>query len=55
MSVHDQVSVACERYKSLLQEDRLLIVGAIYDFRNDYHHGEGHFFIINKNGIAITQ
>ncbi|NBW58007.1 carbonic anhydrase [bacterium] len=51
-NVNYQVKQACERYADYIKDNKLIVVGAIYDFKNDYGHGLGKFFVINMNGQA---
>lgn len=50
-NVHAQVEVAKHRYKSLVDSGELTILGAIYDFKNDFGLGDGKVILINVNGI----
>jgi carbonic anhydrase len=49
-NVHAQVSAALTHFGSRVQEGKLTIVGAVYDFRNDLGHGSGKITIIDVNG-----
>lgn len=33
-----------------MKENRLAVVGAVYDFRNDYKKGHGKLVVISLNG-----
>ncbi len=50
-NIDHQVSVALEKYGTLVKEDRLLVVGAYYDFANDFGKGHGRLYFVNINGI----
>lgn len=50
-NINHQVSVALERYNPLVKEDKLLVVGAYYDFADDFGEGCGKLHIINLNGL----
>jgi len=45
-----QISIALEKYQSLIDERELMIIGAIYDFKNELGEGYGKFKIVNING-----
>jgi carbonic anhydrase len=49
-NVHNQVAIAVQKYAQKIKDNRLIIVGAIYDFANEMHHGSGELLIINVNG-----
>lgn len=51
-NVNNQVSLACARYENLINEKKLTIIGAIYDFKNDYGFGRGSIVITNINNIT---
>lgn len=50
-NVHTQIEVAKHRYKSLVDSGELTIIGAIYDFKNDFGLGDGKVILVNVNGI----
>jgi carbonic anhydrase len=50
LNVHHQVEAALADYKTNVESGKLAIVGAVYDFRNDYGYGDGHLIIVNLNG-----
>jgi carbonic anhydrase len=33
-----------------LNPQKIIVIGAVHDFRNDYHQGYGRLVIINVNG-----
>jgi carbonic anhydrase len=49
-NVHTQVTVALDRYKDLVDANQLLVVGAVYDFVNEFNKGAGRLLLINVNG-----
>jgi carbonic anhydrase len=49
-NVNRQVAYAMERYKDKVAKEELVVVGAIYDFRDDFHKGEGRLILVNLNG-----
>lgn len=51
-NVHQQIEVALGRFGARVQEGKLTVVGAIYDFRNDLGNGRGKLTIIDVNGNA---
>ncbi|OJW50180.1 MAG: hypothetical protein BGO67_02300 [Alphaproteobacteria bacterium 41-28] len=50
LNVHNQVARAMEDFKEKVSAGRLAIIGAVYDFRNDYGYGQGQLIIVNLNG-----
>ena len=50
-NVHAQIEVAKHRYNSLVDSGKLTIIGAIYDFKNDFGLGDGKVILVNVNGI----
>ncbi|MBL8721066.1 MAG: carbonic anhydrase [Myxococcales bacterium] len=51
-NVHDQVRAATTRFADRVREGRLVIVGAVYDFRNDLKQGFGRVTVVNVNGTS---
>jgi carbonic anhydrase len=49
-NVHQQVEQSMEKFKKLIAQNKLVIVGAIYDFSNELGHGFGKLVLINVNG-----
>jgi carbonic anhydrase len=49
-NVHNQVKYALQRFKDKMDKHELIIIGAVYDFRNDFNHGYGRLILINLNG-----
>lgn len=49
-NVNHQVDLAYDKFKGLVKERKLAIVGTIYDFNNDFKRGYGSLIIINVNG-----
>ena len=54
-NVHQQVDFAVGHYGKLLREQQVLVVGAVYDFRNDLGRGYGRISIVNVNGNTDTK
>lgn len=50
LNVNDQVQKSLDQFKDKVHSGKLAIVGAIYDFRNDYGYGKGQLIIVNLNG-----
>ncbi|SNR87809.1 carbonic anhydrase [Desulfurobacterium atlanticum] len=49
-NIHWQVGIAVKRYKTLIENKELSVLGGIYDFGNYYNKGFGRIVIINING-----
>lgn len=49
-NVNNQVAAAKLRYQEKVKAGALVVVGAIYDFKNEYGQGYGKLVIINING-----
>ena len=54
-NVHDQVTRAVARFGEEVLEGSLIVVGAVYDFRNDRKQGWGKLAIVDVNGNADPQ
>lgn len=54
-NVHQQVRDGLEHFSGLVQEGRLTVVGAVYDFRNDMGKGSGSLAIVDVNGNGETE
>ncbi|MBI2708037.1 MAG: carbonic anhydrase [Proteobacteria bacterium] len=50
LNVHNQVDKALRDFKKKVDSKKVAIIGAIYDFRNDYGYGKGQLIIINLDG-----
>ena len=50
-NVNNQVDVATSRYSDLISEGKLVVIGAVYDFKNDLGFGKGKIVFININNI----
>lgn len=44
-----QVNIAFKKYKDLIQEGKLTVIAAIYDFRGEFGKGMGDIVIVNVN------
>ncbi len=49
-NVNHQVSTALHKFNVELKQNHLMVIGAVYDFTNAMHHGEGKLIITNVNG-----
>lgn len=54
-NVHHQVDVALKKFKDKIDKGELTVLGTVYDFRDDYHHGHGKLILINLNGERDPQ
>lgn len=55
INVHQQVTAALSDFKKKVDSGELAIIGAVYDFRNDYGYGNGQLIILNLNGEKDPQ
>jgi carbonic anhydrase len=53
-NVHAQVRSALAHFGTRVQEGKLTVVGAVYDFRNDLGKGSGKITIVDVNGNGET-
>jgi carbonic anhydrase len=51
-NVLNQVTAAVKRYKNLVDEGKLTVIGAIYDFVNALGKGHGRVVFVSVNGIT---
>src|SRR5689334_15559701 len=49
-NVNAQVDFAVTHFGKLLREQKVSVVGAVYDFRNDLGRGSGRISVVNVNG-----
>lgn len=49
-NVNNQVAYALKKFDHEVKNGKLTVIGAIYDFRNDLHQGQGRLVITNING-----
>ena len=54
-NVEDQTAEAMRLFKDEIDQQKLMVIGAVYDFRNDYQKGYGRLVIINVNGEKDAQ
>ena len=50
LNVNYQVKQALQNFTDKVTAGTLAIIGAVYDFRNDYGYGKGQLIIVNVNG-----
>ena len=50
-NINHQVEQALKYFDDELNQKKLIVIGAVYDFRNDYHQGYGRMVIVNVNGL----
>ena len=46
-----QVNIACKKYKDLIQDGKLTVMAAIYDFKGEFGKGQGDIVIVNVNKV----
>ncbi len=49
-NVHQQVAFALKKFKDKVRKGELIVVGTVYDFRDDFGHGHGRLILIDLNG-----
>jgi len=49
-NINYQTHAACAKYKNLIKSGDLTVIGAFYDFRNDFQKGLGRLIVLNVNG-----
>ncbi len=54
-NIDNQVSFALKKYHSRVESGKLTIIGAVYDFKNDFGFGRGRVVLTNVNGIADAE
>ena len=50
-NVNNQVKQALLKYKTKIDTGELVVLGMIYDFKNDFDLGYGSIILVNENGI----
>ncbi len=45
-----QVNLAVKTFKDLIRNGKLTVIGAYYDFKNEFDKGHGRMLILNVNG-----
>jgi carbonic anhydrase len=54
-NVHGQVKTSMRKFKKLVEDQKLVIIGAVYDFQDTYKKGLGRLIIININGEKSSE
>ena len=49
MNLDYQVNIACKKYRELVHEGKLTVIGAYYDFRGEFGKGFGKIVFVNVN------
>ena len=50
LNVHNQVNTALKLFGKEVKENKLVIIGTVYDFKNEYKKGYNRLIVINLNG-----
>ena len=48
-NVNNQVNLAIDKYKDLIDSNQLIVLGTIYDFKNDFGFGKGRMVFVSIN------
>ena len=51
-NINNQVRRAMVKYQSRVKAFELSIIGAVYDFKNDFGFGQGTVVLTNINGVT---
>lgn len=51
-NVNEQVKVALKKFAPEVKGGKLAVIGAVYDFRNDYGQRHGRLVFVNVNGTT---
>lgn len=54
-NIDNQVKYAIEKYQARIEKGLLTVMGAVYDFKNDFGFGHGRVVLTNINGISDTK
>lgn len=54
-NVNQQVKFAMNKFKDTIAKKELLVIGAVYDFRDDFHQGHGRLILVNLNGESDAE
>lgn len=49
-NVNNQVEYALKKFKNEIDNEELIVIGTVYDFRDDFGHGHGRLILVNFNG-----
>lgn len=53
-NINTQVETAVKKYKELIDNGSLFVVGGIYDIQNIFGHGHGGLVFVNVNGFSSS-
>ncbi|MGE3317878.1 MAG: carbonic anhydrase [Candidatus Berkiella sp.] len=51
-NVNQQVDFAIKKFKDKIAKKELMVIGAVYDFSDDYDQGHGRLILTNINGVS---
>ncbi|MGC0371525.1 MAG: hypothetical protein DGJ47_000214 [Rickettsiaceae bacterium] len=51
-NINNQVTIACAKYSDKIKNGELVILGAVYDFKDDFGFGKGRVVLTNINNIT---
>lgn len=54
-NINFQVERAVQKYQYKIDIDELVVLGAVYDFKNDFGYGHGRLVLTSVNGISDYQ
>jgi carbonic anhydrase len=54
-NINNQVNIALKKYADKIASGELTVMGALYDFKNDFGFGNGKLIMININGNKSSQ
>jgi len=49
-NIHQQVARSAQKFENLIKQNKLVVVGEVYDFSNELGHGLGKLVLLNVNG-----
>lgn len=51
-NINNQVETALNKYQTRILQKKLVVIGAVYDFKNDFGFGHGKVVLTNINGVT---
>ena len=51
-NINNQVEKALNKYQARISQKKLVVIGAVYDFKNDFGFGHGKVVLTNINGVT---
>lgn len=54
-NINNQVKYAVNKFKDKIAKKELVVIGAVYDFRDDFDKGHGRLILLNINGEKDPQ